>query len=148
MGHPPADGRHLEDAAAPLPAHDGQGCAGEVHHPEQVGLHHVAELLGADLLKGRIELVAGVVHQHVQSAERLHCLSHRGLRRRLIADIQLDRMQPIAPSLPKLSQGVRRARPRHDGGPGPERRLRHVPTQAAAGACDQPDLDHRLAPRP
>ena len=111
-------------------------------HPEQAGLDYVAELLGADLLERSIELIPGIVHQHVDAPIRFNRPAHRGLSRALVAHVELYRQQLVAILVAQRFQRFGSPRPRDNDRTSFQNRLRDVTTKSAASTRDQPHLRH------
>ena len=85
------DGRHVDDVAAALLAHDRQRRVRAVQEAEQVHLDHPAPLarVGAD--HGPEQHHAGVVDEHVEPAQLLLGARDERVRLCLVGDVGLDR---------------------------------------------------------
>src|SRR4029077_4821555 len=78
-GQPPAHGRDLKDAAAPLLSHNRKRSAGHIDDAVEVRIHHRLEPLRAQLLERRNISVASVVHDDIEPPERVHGSLHGGM---------------------------------------------------------------------
>jgi hypothetical protein len=69
----------------------GERRLGNMEHGEEIGPKGVLQLLGADVLEPVLRmLLAGIVDQQVESAERLDRTRDRVLAERLVADVARD----------------------------------------------------------
>ena len=85
--------RHHQTGA--LGAQLRKGGAGDVDRPEQGGLDLGAERLGRHLLEEAGLEAAGVVDQHVESAEPLHGRVHGGRGGGGVGDVEVDGQQVV-----------------------------------------------------
>ncbi len=136
-----AEARHrgdVDDVAAPLPAHHGQHGARHGEEAEDVGLELGADLLRHALLDGGQVAVAGVVHQHVDAAERPHRGLHAGLDLVVVDHVERQRERAVLAALREILDARLVAR-RDDGPPAAvEHQLRQFAAEAGGAAGDEP----------
>jgi hypothetical protein len=76
--------------AAALGAHDGKRRLRQTHHAEEVGFDLGAEVVEVDVLDRRHVGVAGVVDQHVESAESVDGGGDRSADVVVVGDVERD----------------------------------------------------------
>ena len=116
-----------------LPAHHRQHCAGDRHRPEQVGLDLRAHLLGGELLEEAGQEAAGVVEQHVDTAEALDGNGHGVLGGVGVGHVK-DGDEQVLVLAEGRADGVGVAAGGHDVVAGGQGRAGELDAHAAAGA--------------
>src|SRR3989441_12828078 len=98
--------RDRDDVARALLAHDGQDRAGNIHRAEEARRQLPLDLLRSQLLEVARIKGTGVVDQHVDAAEPVDRLPHRGLGIGAAGNVQLDNPQ-VVQITHGLSHGIR-----------------------------------------
>ena len=139
-GQAAADGRDLKDAAALLLSHDRQRGTGHVDDAIEVGVHHRLESLRAQLLERRDIAVARVIHDDIETPERVHRHLHGRIGRLLIRHVEGSGANLIAVLLHQIFEAARVAGRRDEAIARCEHSFSDVAAQAACAAGYQPDF--------
>ena len=126
-----------------LPAHHGQHRPGHRHRAEQVGLDLRAHLLGRELLEEAGQEAAGVVEQHVDTAEAVDGSGHGVLGAVGVGHVEGGDEQVLVRADGR-AHGVGVAAGGHDVVTGGQGRAGELDAHAATGAGDKPSLRHGL----
>src|SRR6266481_2677198 len=140
------DRRYLKDVTAFLLTHHRHRGACCVHHAVEACVHDRLEVLPTDLLEGRKLSITGIVDQHVEPPECIHCQLHGSFCCGFVAHFQFHGFHLLAVLRDQRCQLFRPTRSGYHAVPCGQRRLGDVPPQPVSASRYQPDLRHENPP--
>ena len=131
-------GADIDDTARPLRAHRGKHRTSHVHHAEHVRVEYCARFRIGGLLERAEDAVACVVHQHVDTAERVKDALH-GIGYCIgVAHVERDRHEAFLFSK-RFAHRFGPTSGRSNAATAFEGNLRELASQSSAGTGDHPN---------
>ncbi len=132
--------RDVNNVAGPLLTHHGKRSAGDVDDTEQIGLDLRTEVRRVELLEGCNVSEAGIVDQHIETAELIERHLHSRLRRCRVGYVEGHGPHAVAVASSELAQLLRMASCCDQAVTSGKHRLGDIATQAASATGHEPDF--------